>query len=252
MRIIDFYNKIKELYPDSLRCDWDNDGLMCSGDATREIGKVLVTLDATLPSLRYAKERGYDLVLTHHPLIFKPISSLVGDEAVSKRVIYCIENGISVISLHTRLDAGKGGVNDVLAELLELTDVSVFGDEEAPELGRIGYTDVSDADRFADFVKEKLGGNITKYVCRPVNKVAVVGGAAIEYGDVARRLGCDTFVTGEGGYNRALDAFEGGINIILAGHYFSEAPVLARLEELVRDIIGCECEIFREPAFCEV
>lgn len=252
MTITDFYSKIKELYPDSLRCEWDNDGIMCSDSLSKDVGKVLISLDATLPCLEYAKDNGYDLVLTHHPMIFKPVSSVCGDDAVAKRIIFCLKNGISVISLHTRLDAGKGGVNDTLAELLNLSEVSVFGDDEAPEIGRLGYTDISDGDLFADFVKEKVGGNITKYISRPVKKVALVGGAAIEYADVARRLGCDTFITGEGGYNKALDAFEGGINVILAGHYFTEAPVLGRLECLVKDILGCEREIFGNTSFSEV
>ena len=177
MTVIEFYNELKKLYPDSLSCEWDNDGLMCSPDVNADVTKVLVALDATDEVLSYANEHGFDTVLTHHPMIFKGLNTVAETSLIGARTVFAIKNGLSVISLHTRLDAGKNGVNDRLAEILGLTDISVFGDEESPELGRIGYTDLS-TEEFISKLKTALHiKTVNAYLTRGINKVAVVGGS---------------------------------------------------------------------------
>ena len=141
MTVIDFYKKLCLLYPGELSCPWDNDGLMCSGNTEKEVRRVLVALDATDDAIDYAAENGFDTVLTHHPMIFNGVKSVADITVMGDEIITCIKNGISVISLHTRLDAGEGGVNDCLCEALQLRGVYPFGDEESDNLGRIGTTD---------------------------------------------------------------------------------------------------------------
>ena len=247
MKIIDFYNKLSELYPTSLSSEWDNDGLMCCRDGEAEIKRVLVALDATDASVEYAKKGGFDLLLTHHPMIFKGLRSLTPYDVVGRRVLKALGAGISVISLHTRLDAGEDGVNDTLAAALGLSDVLPFGDDSDPTLGRIGTTDVSDPSDFAKAIKKAVGVPfVTAYVSRPVSRVAVVGGGGGDFVSAAQKAGADTLVTGECGYNKALDSAEAGINVFVCGHYFTEAPVLSRLADLAVEITGAECEIFTE------
>lgn len=244
MTVIEFYNKLCELYPSNLSASWDNDGLMCCHDRNAPIKKVLVSLDATEVAIDYAKENGFDLLLTHHPLIFRGIKELNDFHTIGRRVLSAIGADISVISLHTRLDAGEGGVNHILASLLGLTDITEFGDSDCPTLGRIGSTDISSPNAFAEKIKNSLNApSISAYIAGPVHRVAVVGGAG-DLCNEALLAGADTLVTGECGYNKALDAAESGLNVFLAGHYFTEMPVCQKLKELSENLAGAETEVF--------
>ena len=248
MTIQTLMTHLDKLYPRSLSCSWDNDGLMCCSDPSAEIKKVLISLDATKAAIDYAAKNGYDLLLTHHPMIFRGAKSVTPDSLVGGRVLYALNNGVSVISLHTRLDAGENGVNDCLAHLLNLANVRPFGDADAPSLGRIGeqplYTDLAFS-YFWPIVKMKL--NLPYLLTageRPVRRVAVCGGAGDDLLEAAKAAGADTFITGEMSYNRMEDAAEMGMNVLVGGHYFTEAPVCRRLQELVRELTGLEADIY--------
>lgn len=247
MKIFEFYNALCELYPSELSSSWDNDGLMCCADKNNEVKKILVSLDATQNAINYAAENGFDTILCHHPLIFKGLKALNEYDVVGRRVLSALKAGISVISLHTRLDAGEGGVNDTLASLLGLSDITPFGDSEDPTLGRMGNSSVSDAKDFAALIKEKTGvACVNAYVCRPVSKVCVVGGGGGDFIKAAKKCGADTLVTGECRYNSALDAAEDGINVFIAGHYFTEMPVCQKLASLCESVANAEYEIFKD------
>jgi dinuclear metal center YbgI/SA1388 family protein len=244
MTVKEFYNKLTELYPESLSCEWDNDGLMCCTDTSAEVKKVLVTLDVTDEALHYARDNGFDVILSHHPMIFKGLKAVCDNSLTGSRAVFAIKNGISVISLHTRLDAGICGVNDCLAKLLDLTDIAVFGDDECPTLGRIGTTDSTSED-FISNLKNALGiKKVSAYLTRDIKRVAVVGGSGKDFIYPAIAAGADTLVTGECSYNAALDAASSGLNIIEAGHYATEFPVCQRLKELAECIANAEAEIF--------
>lgn len=247
MTVSNFYNELSNLYPQTLSSSWDNDGLMCCPDPDREIKKVLISLDATMDAINFAIEGGYDLILTHHPLIFKGLKALNSNDIVGRRVLAAVKAGISVISLHTRLDAGEGGVNDTLANLLSLTDVESFGDLDNPTLGRIGTTDISSPEDFAKKIKDATGvPGVTAYLCRPISRVAVVGGGGGDLIGDAKCAGADTLVTGESGYNKSLDAGEDGINVFIAGHYFTEMPVCQKLKTLAEEIAKAETYVFKK------
>ncbi len=245
MNILEFSDALDALYPKSLSCPWDNDGLMCCTDPTVQIKKVLVALDATRKVLKEAATHQFDLVLTHHPLLFKGPKTIVPFTATGGRVIAALQSNIAVLSLHTRLDAGEGGVNDCLAMSLGLTGpLKVFGDSESPTLGRIGTTDISDGSAFAAHVKEALQAPaVCAYLCRPVKRVAVCGGSGGDLVFPALDAGADTIVTGECGYNLCLDGVDAGINIITAGHFHTEQPVCRRLTQLAQEIAGADTEI---------
>ena len=150
--VIELYKYLDKSIPSSLSCDWDNDGLMCCPDPDREVKKVLFTLDITEKAASYAIENGYDLIISHHPLIFRPISNVAFDKSVSRTVMMRVKAGISAFSFHTRLDSLNGGVNDALAERLEIVDPEELDESGA---GRIGYlSDSMTAAEFANFVKK--------------------------------------------------------------------------------------------------
>lgn len=231
MNAATFYRKLNEKIPESLRCDWDNDGIMVCSDPDREVKKVLITLDCTDDAVSYADENDFDLIVSHHPLIFHPLKSVT-----DPKLIQLIKRDIPVFSFHTRLDAVKGGVNDTLASLLGLEDVIPFGEDG---MGRIGFLpDRIPFDAFVSDLKELLGvPSVTAVRCTgSVDRVAVLGGAGKDYITDAEAAGADTFVTGETGYNAMTDASEGTMNVILAGHYFTEQPVCLSLRRMLLSI----------------
>lgn len=245
MNIGDFWENLRELYPDSLSSEWDNDGLMCCPDKNAPVKKVLCALDATMDVLEYAVRGGFDAVLSHHPMIFKGLKSVNEDSFTAKRVMFALKNGLSVISLHTRLDAGTGGVNDTLAEALGLRNITYFGSAEEPRLGRMGKTDKASAECFGEKIKAALSAPfVTAYICREVEKVAVIGGGGKDFIFDAIAAGADTLVTGEVGYNDGIDAAEAGLNVFCAGHYYTEFPVCETLKQLAGDMTGAETEIY--------
>lgn len=238
MIVKELYDKLNERIPDSLREPWDNDGVMCCTDTTADVKNVLVTLDVTEEIVDYAIERGFDLIVSHHPLIFKPIAALTAEEHISRKLIKLVGNNISVFSFHTRADKVEGGVNDILAERLGLKNVKPFGEGG---LGRIGELDSEqELDVFCDLVKSRLSTEGMRVAdgYDTVYKVAVVGGDGKDYVRAAIAEGADTFVSGRLSYNVMEDAPEIGVNLIEAGHYYTEQPVTEFFAELICALDG--------------
>ena len=246
MTVLELYKELDARWPRALSCSWDNDGLMFCPDPNREVKRVMLALDATRASIAAAVQAGCDLLLTHHPMLFRGVKSLSPLDLSGSRIFDAWNGCVSVISLHTRLDAGDGGVNDALAAALGLRVVGKFGDEETPELGRICETDApAEPLEFASRVRSALGAPAVQMTGdRPVCRVAVVGGDGKDFIRSAAAFGADTLITGAASYNTALDAAEDGLNIIEAGHYYTEAPVLADLARLCRELCGAECVLY--------
>ena len=238
MTVKQLYDKMTERIPEDLREGWDNDGIMCCPDFSREVNNVLITLDVTEDVVDYAIGRNFDLIISHHPLIFRPIASITEENHVSRKIIKLIEAGVSVFSFHTRLDKVEGGVNDVLVSLLGLTDVTAFGEGE---MGRIGtLPEEISLDEFTDFVKLQLSADTVRVAdaYMPVKRVALLGGDGKDFVADAIKAGADTYLSGRISYNVMEEASERAINLIEAGHYFTEQPVTGFLSELVAQIDG--------------
>ena len=236
MTVRELYEKIAERVPETLSEEWDNDGLMCCADDFSEVKRALVTLDVTEEIVDYAIDNGFDLILSHHPLIFRPLGCINPDDHVARKVIKLISAGVSVISLHTRADKVRGGVNDCLAKLLGLADVETFGDDC---LGRIGHLErETSLEEFAGRVKSALGIDkmLVSDAYNPVYTVALVGGDGKSYVNEAIEVGADTYLSGRIGYNVMEEAAEMGINLIEAGHYATEFPVTKFFAHLINKI----------------
>lgn len=218
--------------PPYMKADWDNVGLLC-GSAEKEVQKVLVALDPFEGVADEAVQIGADLIVAHHPLIFLPISSVTDSTSIGRTIQTLIRNDISAINAHTNLDCAPGGVNDVLAETLELRDIQVIEpmgkDENGNDWGllRSGTVEPQELSDFLSHVKEKLKCPSLRYVSggKPVHKVAVGGGACADELPAARDAGCDTFVTSDVKYNPFWNAHDMGINLIDAGHFYTENPI---------------------------
>ncbi len=235
MTVKELYANFSSRIPEELREAWDNDGIMCCPDGTAEVCRVLVTLDVTEEIVDYAIERSFDLIVSHHPLIFKPLSSIDEENHIARKVIKLLGSGISVFSFHTRADKLVGGVNDRLADLLGMFDTKPFGEGD---LGRIGNIDEPmELQDFAYRVKQLTGSDVVKYVdgYNDVYTVAVVGGDGKGYVKAAIDAGADTYISGRIGYNVMEEASEMGINLIEAGHFFTEQHITEFFRELLLD-----------------
>lgn len=242
MTVNELYSKLTLLYPEELKAEWDNDGIMCCDDLEREVKRVLVALDVTMETVDYAVENGFDLIISHHPLVFNSQKSLVPTKFTQRKLIKLIKNNISVFSFHTRLDAANGGVNDILCELVGLINVST---DPVDPVGRIGYLhEKTQLSTFVENVKDALDTPFILYNGNnDVKKVYVVGGDGKDLIERALSLGADTLLTGRASYNTIIDAKDMGLNIIEAGHFFTENPVC---NEIVEDVLDIDSSLFVE------
>ena len=236
----DILSFLNTLAPSYMKMGWDNVGLLC-GSRNRPVTKILVALDPFEPVCQEAAQWGAELIITHHPLIFRPINAVTDDTSTGRCIQLLCSHGISAINAHTNLDCAPEGVNFRLAEILGLSDIRVVDpmgiDEQGREWGllRCGNVPQQPLEAFLSTVKEQLGCEGLRYVDggKPVCKVAVGGGSCgSELADAAR-AGCDTFVTADIKYNQFFDAEALGINLIDAGHFHTENPVVTLLAERI-------------------
>ena len=235
MTVRELYAFLEEKMPRSLSCDWDNDGLMVCPDDTREVRRVLVALDITAAVAEQAIKEGYDLVVSHHPLIFHPLKAVAPGEATVNKVIRLLTSGVSAMSFHTRLDAVTGGVNDVLANAIGLQNVVPFG-KDGEEIGRIGTLPTAMALKdFAALVKEVTGAPYVQIsdAGKLVSCVAVLGGGGAGESGAAAAAGADTYLTGDLRHDQLTEAPERGMNMIAGGHFFTENLVCNRICEML-------------------
>ena len=221
----ELYAALEARMPRSLSCDWDRDGLSFCPDTEARVTGVTVALDPTEDAISLARETGSNVLLTHHPLIFHGLTAINGGDVVSRRVLSLAAAGISAMSFHTRLDAVAGGVNDTLAALLGLCEVTPFGEEA---IGRIGtLAQAENLSEFASRVKSMLGAPavLVGDAGKTVHRVALLGGAGGDDVAAALAAGADTYLSGALGYHDLTDAPESGMNLVAAGHYYTEAPV---------------------------
>lgn len=225
---MELYTYLDKIIPSSLSMQWDNDGLMCASGIDDEVNHVMITLDVTESAVEQAVTNNIDTIISHHPLIFKPINNIKNN-----KLIKLIQNNITVMSFHTRLDIIENGVNTQFAKLLELTDVQTFGEAG---LGRTGYLPQNyEFFEFIKYIKNLLKcDNVSAIKKRNiVNRVALVGGDGKDFYDDAVKTGADTYLTGNLSYNMMTEAAENAMNVIEAGHYHTENFICKYLEQLV-------------------
>ena len=219
MTVQEIYAYLHNRAPFDTAEGWDNPGMLV-GDPRREVGCVLVALDATAGAVDTAEAVGADLIITHHPVIFAPLKKLSA-QSIPYRLAAA---GIDLIAAHTNLDKAEGGVNDTLAARLGLSDVTVAADEYT----RIGTLAAPmSAKDFAAHVAAVLDTPVRYSGDKEVHTVAVCGGSG---GDFMLRCtgSADAYVTGEVRHHEWLAAAD-GINVIEAGHYATEVPVVDTL-----------------------
>jgi len=240
--VSDIAQYINQVCPESLSFNGDNVGHLV-GRASKPVQKVLVTLDVDEHVAREALDRGADLIVAHHPMMFHPIGRLTDSDPQQRALMLLVQNDIAMIAAHTNLDCVQGGLNDYLASKLGITNTSVIEavsecDGVCHGYGRVG--EVSDGTTVADMLSlccSALGIEGVRYVGdedRLVKKVAInCGGGAGEM-NLCIDMGVDLFITGDVKYNPARDAYESGMAVIDAGHYETEHIAI----ELISSILA--------------
>lgn len=236
----EIYKYLDKKFPYCMQEDYDNSGIMV--DCGRDISKVVISLDVTNSVVDYAASVGAELILSHHPVIFRPIKSISHDSPVYR----LIANEISAISAHTNYDIADGGVNDELASKLDLHDVRpVFKVSQCNiedvmcenYIGRMGNLSRDQRpDEFAELVIKSLGIPQAEYTDggKNIRTVAVGGGACGEFVFECKRYGIDAFVTGEAKHHEMVYAAENGITMVIGGHYATESIALAKLADTLK------------------
>jgi dinuclear metal center YbgI/SA1388 family protein len=240
----EIYNLLDKIAPVSLQMDFDNAGFLV-GEGERKVSRVLVSLDITEAVVEEALQKGAQLIVSHHPVIFQPVKRITDEDKAGRTLLALIRGGISAICMHTNLDAVQGGVNDKLAEAagLEITGLleqdGTDGNGAPYGIGRTGNLKAGPTPlpAYAEQLKHNLGCNGLRFydAGRPVHSVAVGGGACGDMLADAMACGCDTFVTSDVKYDVFLEAQSMGMNLIDAGHYPTEDVITAPLVQWLRE-----------------
>jgi dinuclear metal center YbgI/SA1388 family protein len=226
---------VEELWPESLAEEWDEVGLV-AGHPSAEITKVMFAVDPTLDVIDEAIEWGAELLITHHPLLLKGVTSVAANTPKGKAVHRLIESGTALLTVHTNGDSAVGGVSDVLADALGLDNVSPLtrAANGLPEegIGRVG--DLAEAMTLGDFAARVFGilpsvaGGVRVSGDKDglVRRVAVCGGAGDSLFDQVRASGADLYVTADLRHHSASEAREAAVNgrpyLIDVSHFASE------------------------------
>ena len=232
------YEGMNHWAPFEIQMDFDNAGFLV-GRGGREVSKILVALDITLDVAREAADWGAQLVVSHHPVIFHPVRSVTDGDPTGQILLELTERGVAAICAHTNLDAAQGGVNDCLAQALELNQVGQLHQDgtlpngSAYGIGRVGlpHKPGLSAAEYAAFVKRRLGAASVRCTDsgKSVTKVAVGGGSCGSMLEDAVKAGCDTFVTADVKYDTFLQAKALGLTLMDAGHFATENVVCPSL-----------------------
>lgn len=228
-KVADVVKVMKDLAPIELAESWDNVGLLI-GNTENEVHKILVMLDFGEQGMEEALEVSADMIVTHHPAIMSKLSTIT-----DPLYLKLIENKISLCSMHTNLDSADQGVNQVLAETLGLYDIEPVDFDGL--FGRTGYVDECTLGEFIQTVKLALDIEHVRYVGskrNTVSKVAVVGGSGGDFIPNAKVAGCDVYITADIKYHQAQMADKIGLNVIDAGHFETENPVMHKVARHLR------------------
>lgn len=231
---------LEEVSPKSFAESWDNVGLLC-GREEKEVSSIYIALDATKEVVEEARRLGVDMLLTHHPMIFKPLKQVSGKHFIGDKILTLAESGICYYAMHTNFDVM--GMADAVAEQLGLEERKVlsvtYEDELSKEgIGRVGALPVPmTLAECAEYVKNRCHIGQVKVYGMPAETIvmaAVCPGSGKSSIEDAVRAGADVLITGDIDHHEGIDAVEQGLAIIDAGHYGLEKIFVPYMEEYCR------------------
>jgi dinuclear metal center YbgI/SA1388 family protein len=237
--IQDILTALEQQIPLGLAEPWDNVGLLL-GDAQGEAQGIMTCLTLTEDVADEAIAQGANLIVTHHPILFKAVKRLTSETAEGRMLLSLVRAGVSVYSPHTAFDSAREGINQQICQALGLGEIRPL--RPKPQFtdgsGRMGVLaspiklvellrrlqSICPAERHA-FVGD------AGLTCQ---KIAVACGAAGEFLTDAAALGCEVLITGETRLHTCLEARSQGIALILVGHYASERPAVENLADALQ------------------
>ena len=248
MNINKVVDALEQYAPLPLQEGYDNAGLQVGLTETVEVSGALLCLDVTEQVVDEAIEKGCNLIVSHHPLIFRKLARIADEDYVQRTVRKAIKHDIAIVSMHTNMDAAKGGVNFKIAEKLGLKHLQFFAGEKEVDgvkggegvMGEVSEAAGWAADDLVLLLREKFGAECVQcnqLLRRPIRRVALCGGAGSFLLDAAVAAGADAFITGEMHYHEFF-GHEQEIQICVIGHYQSEQFT----SEIFKSIIEEKCQ----------
>jgi dinuclear metal center YbgI/SA1388 family protein len=243
VKIKEVLSALEQFAPLPIQESWDNAGLQV-GLTEAEVSGALLCLDVTEKVIDEAVSKGCNLVVSHHPLLFRGLKTISDLTDVQRTVRKAIQHDVCVISMHTNMDNARGGVNFKIAEKLGLKSVEFFVPRKVGDI-ECGSGVVGELDRpmvscdFVQLVKKSFDVECAfcnELLHRPIRRVAICGGAGDFLLDQAVAIGADAFITGEMHYHQYF-GYEQRIQICVIGHYESEQFTT----EVFKDIIRNNC-----------
>lgn len=249
-----FLTALEQLAPLFYAEDWDNCGLQV-GRRDKRLNKIMIALTPGEAAVQAAVDAKVDMLLTHHPMIFKPIKAVTTDTVLGQSITKLIQHDINLYCAHTNLDIAIGGVNDTLANALSLRNVEILETiTEAYGIGRVGVLEEPmPLEQFLEMVSRRLDCNHLSYhgsLQRMVQTVALCGGSGNSYLQAAKQVGADVYVTGDMKYHDAQLASELGICVVDAGHFGTEKLITKALADFA-EAQGLETILFDENDYLQ-
>lgn len=253
MRCSEIIRRLERLAPVEYACEWDNPGLL-AGRMDKEVTKILLALDATDEVVEQAAREQADMLLTHHPLIFKPLKKINDQDFISRRILKLIQSDISYYAMHTNFDVAPGCMADLAAGRLGLkaqTPLEITGEADGAAIG-IGKVGTLAAPltlpELGRFVKDRFGlPFVTVYgleqIGGPMSRIAVSpgsGGSMVAHGLSA---GAQVLVTGDIGHHEGIDAVANQMAVIDAGHYGLEHIFMDFMQKYLKEQFGMRLTI---------
>jgi len=232
----DISNYLEAFAPASLAEEWDNVGLLV-GNSDQPVQRLMTCLTITPESAQEAIDRKAEMIVTHHPLPFRPLKRLTTSNTASRLLLQLIEAKIAIHSPHTAFDSAVAGINQQLAEGLGLESIKplVPSPEDSQGLGsgRWGRrAEASSLESISQQLQSFLGVDGLHAVGKaeqPVTNVAVACGSAGQFLEAAIQQGCDLLITGETSFHTCLEAAANQVALLLPGHYASERFAVEQL-----------------------
>lgn len=225
----DVMARLDELAPQAYACDWDNPGFL-AGRQDKEVRRVLVALDVTTEVVEQAIHEQADMIVTHHPLVFRALKKINDQNFVSRRIVKLLQADISYYAMHTNFDVSK--MADLCADRLKLNNVVVLDETIAPEtFGNPKSLGIGCAGNLEEKIslealawQVKCAFNIPSVkifgdFCKEINRVGICPGSGKHMSGAAIAKGCDCLITGDIDHHEGIDAISNGLMIIDAGHH---------------------------------
>lgn len=250
MNSIEVIKYFESKYPTDLAYEWDNVGLQV-GTLNSKVERVLVTLDVTKEVVKEAIKNKVNLIISHHPLMFKPMQNIVYDSPRGWIIKHLVQHNIAVYSAHTNFDQAEGGMNDILSREIGIKEPRLL--DEQDNIGRFGNVKEIKLLDLVEQLKKTFQLSTVKVIGKTdktVETVGISGGSGSHHMYAAKKRNCDVYITGDITYHTALDAIQLGITLIDVGHHIEVIfvrEVAADIKRQFPDLEVLESQISTNP-----